>query len=58
MLSVRVAVVSETLFGRIICVIKLFEKSVSRKRLIPRIFVYLSRFKVKCQIKIFLSFLF
>ena len=58
MLSVRVAVVSETLFGRIICIIKLLEKSVSRKRLIPRIFVYLSRFKLECQIKIFLSFLF
>ena len=42
MVSVRVAVVLETLVGRVICGIKLFEKSISRKWLIPRVSVYSS----------------
>ena len=58
MLSIRVAVVLETLVGRIICGVKLFEKTISRKWLIPRVFVYLRRCKLKSTVRIFLFLLF
>ena len=49
MVSVRVAVVLETLVGRVICGVKLFEKSISRKWLIPRVCVFkLIQVKVSC----------
>ena len=38
--TIRVAAVLETLVGGFICGIKLFERSLSKKWLIPRVFVY------------------
>ena len=58
MLSVSVAVVLEILTGRNICGIKLFERSISRKWSIPRLCVYISRFKSKFPVRIVLFCLF
>lgn len=46
-LLVRVAIVLETLVGRVICGIKLVERNISSKWLKSRVFMYLGRFKLK-----------